>query len=152
MKRFNAMKALAIVTIIGALGIFLFWFEFYSGLSFPMELMKEKIPHFEGYYAWETAFTIPDCILGCCMIFGAIRLFRNEQDALAITVLKATSGGCLFLGTLDFVYSISNGMFFLDHYYSFSLILNVVFLIPFGLISLTLLHRKSSAADTQQSI
>jgi hypothetical protein len=148
MKKINTMKALAIVTIIGALGIFLFWIEFYSGISFPMELMKEKIANFEGYYAWETAFTVPDSILACCMIFGAIRLFRNQQDALAITLLKAASGACLFLGVLDFVYSISNGMFFLDHYYSFSLILNVVFLIPFGLISLIILHRKTPRPDT----
>jgi hypothetical protein len=143
-KKVNTMKALAIVYIIGALGIFLFWIEFYSGISFPMELMQEKIPHFEGYYAWETAFTVPDCILACVMIFGAVRLFRNEQDALAVTLLKAASGACLFLGVLDFVYSICNGMFLLNHYYSFSLILNVVFLIPFGLISLILLHKKAT--------
>jgi hypothetical protein len=146
-KKINAMKALAIVTLIGALGIFLFWIEFYTGISFPIELMKEKIPHFEGYYAWETAFTVPDCILGCSMIFGAIRLFRNPQDALAVTLLKATSGACLFLGVLDFTYSIRNGMFLLNHYYSFSLILNVVFLIPFGLISLLLLHRNTGRPD-----
>jgi len=144
MKKIDLMKALAIVYIIGALGIFMFWIEFYSGLSFPMELMQEKIAHFEGYYAWETAFTVPDCILACSMIFGAVRLFRNQHDVLAITVLKAASGACLFLGVLDFVYSINNGMFLLDHYYSYSLILNVVFLIPFGLISLVLLHKKTS--------
>lgn len=143
MKKIESMKALAVVYIIGALGIFLFWIEFYSGINFPLDLMREKIPHFEGYYAWETAFTVPDCILACCMIFGAIRLFRHAQDALALTTLKAASGACLFLGALDFGYSIANGMFFLDHYYSFSLILNVAFLIPFGVISLVLLHKNT---------
>ena len=147
MKKIDAMKALAIVYIIGALGIFLFWIEFYAGISFPMEVMKEKVAHFEGYVAWEKAFTLPDCILACCMIFGAIRLFRNAQDPLAMTVLKAASGACLFLGTLDFVYSLSNGMFSLGHYYSYSLMLNVAFLIPFGLISLAMLHRGTARQD-----
>ncbi len=144
MKKITLMQGLAGVYIIGALGIFLFWFEFYSELSFPKDVMREKIAHFEGYYAWECAFTVPDCILACCMIFGAIRLFRNQQDALAITILKAASGACLFLGTLDFVYSISNGMFSLGHYYSYSLMLNVAFLIPFALISLVILHKKTN--------
>ncbi|MCP4451426.1 MAG: hypothetical protein GY809_08195 [Planctomycetes bacterium] len=152
MKRIDIMKALAIVYVVGALGILVFWIEFYTGISFPMEVMKEKIANFEGYYAWETAFTVPDSILACCMIFGAVRLFRNQQDAVAITLLKAASGACLFLGVLDFTYSICNGMFLLDHYYSFSLILNVVFLIPFGLISLILLHRKTVRPDTQDCI
>jgi hypothetical protein len=144
MKKINLLQGLAGVYIIGALGIFMFWIEFYSGISFPKELMQEKIAHFEGYYAWECAFTVPDCILACCMIVGAVRLLRNQRDALALTLLKAASGACLFLGTLDFVYSISNGMFSLGHYYSYSLILNVVFLIPFALISLVILHKKTS--------
>ena len=152
MKRIDIMKALAIVYVVGGLGIFMFWIEFYTGISFPMEVMKEKIANFEGYYAWETAFTVPDSILACGMIFGAVRLFRNPQDALAITLLKAASGACLFLGTLDFVYSIANGMFFLNHYYSYALMLNVIFLIPFGLISLILLHRKTARPDTQHRI
>lgn len=139
--KMNPMKILAGVYILGALGIFLFWIEFYAGINFPIELMREKIAHFEGYYAWEKAFTIPDCILAVGMIFGAVRLFRNQHDSLAITILKAASGACLFLGTLDFVYSATNGMFFLGHCFSYSLMLNVAFLIPFGVISLVMLHR-----------
>lgn len=147
MKKISAMKILAGVYIIGALGIFLFWIEFYAGINFPVELMREKITHFDGYYAWERAFTIPDCILACCMIFGGVRLFRDQQDALALTVLKAASGACLFLGALDFNYSINNGMFTLNHTYSYSLMLNVAFLIPFALISLVMLHKRTVKQD-----
>lgn len=144
MKKINPVRALAVVHILGALGIFIFWIEFYTGINFPTELMREKIANFEGYYAWETAFTIPDVILACCMILGAIRLLRDQYDRVAITTLKAASGACLFLGILDFVYAVSNSMFFLDHFFSYSLALNVVFLLPFGLISLMILHKTAN--------
>ncbi len=39
MKKINAMKALAIVHIVGALGIFLFWIEFYSTLIQWLEII-----------------------------------------------------------------------------------------------------------------
>lgn len=147
MKKTNLVKALAVVHILGASGIFIFWIEFYTGTSFPIEFMREKIPHFEGYYAWETAFTVPDAILAGCMILGAVRLLRDQYDRVAITILKAASGACLFLGTLDFVYAFSNDMFFLGHFFSYSLALNVAFLIPFGLISLMILHKTANKSQ-----
>ena len=81
--------------------------------------------------------------------FGGARREGSSGAAAApsgipgLTTLKATSGACLFLGTLDLNYAVANGMFFLGHYFSYALVLNVSFLIPFGLISLVILHKKA---------
>ena len=142
MKKVNLVSALAAAYILVASGIVVFWVGFHTGIIFPLELMRERIAHFEGYYAWERAFTVPDCILAGCMVFGAVRLLRDQQDRPAITILKAASGACLFLGLLDFVYAVSNGMFFLGHSFSCALAMNIVVLIPFSLISLMILHKR----------
>jgi len=139
------MKWLAIVHIIIAVNIFMFWAEFYSGLIFPVDIMKEKIIHFDGYYAWETSFTIPDFILAIVIIVGAVKLLKNNRDKLAHVLLIAASGGLIFLGTLDFVYDVRNGMFSLGHMYSYILLSIGVFLPPFGLISIYLLHKNLSS-------
>jgi len=135
------IKLLAIFHIITAINIFMFWAEFYTGLIFPVEIMKEKIAHFEGYYAWETSFTIPDFILATFMIIGAVKLLRNNADKLAHVILIAASGGLMFLGTLDFVYDLRNGMFSLGHMYSYILLSVGAFLPPFGLISIYFLYK-----------
>jgi len=141
------IKILAIFHIIVAINIFMFWAEFYSGLIFPVEIMREKIAHFEGYYAWETSFTIPDFILAIVMIIGAIKLLKDNTDKLANTLLIAASGGLIFLGVLDFVYDFSNGMFALGHIYSYILLSVGLFLPPFGLVSIYVLYKAKQAND-----
>jgi hypothetical protein len=135
------IKWLAIFHIITAVNIVMFWIEFYTGLIFPIDVMKEKITHFEGYYAWETSFTIPDLILVTVIIIGAVKILKNNSDKLAHILLIAASGGLIFLGTLDFVYDFRNGMFALGHIYSYILLSVGVFLPPFGMISIYILYK-----------
>ena len=139
----RVLKWLGIVHILVAVNIILFWIEFYSGIIFPMDVMSEKITNFDGYYAWETAFTIPDGILALVMIIGGARLVRDTGDRLGKTLLTAASGACIFLGVLDFTYDLGNGMFTLGHIFSWMLLTIGIFLPLFGIASIYVLHKTS---------
>lgn len=104
-----------------AMGIVLFWVGFYSQLTFPIEILEPLIKNFDGYYAWETSFTIPDAIMALCLVIGAIRLISNYKDRMGKLVFISAVGASVFLGVLDFIYAIGNGMYELGHVYSYLL-------------------------------
>ena len=104
-----------------AFGIILFWIGFYTQLIFPVEFLKPLIKNFDGYYAWETSFTIPDGIMALCFIIGALRLLKNDKDRIGKTLFISAIGASIFLGVLDFTYAIGNGMYELGHIYSYLL-------------------------------
>jgi hypothetical protein len=104
-----------------AMGIVLFGVGFYSQLTFPIEILEPLIKNFDGYYAWETSFTIPDAIMALCLVIGAIRLISNYKDRMGKLVFISAVGASVFLGVLDFIYAIGNGMYELGHVYSYLL-------------------------------
>lgn len=128
MKKNTIIKLIALTHIITATGIYLFWIGFYTRIIFPFEIMSEKITNFAGYYAWETSFTIPDSILALTMIAGGIKLLLDTGSRAGRLLLVAASGGCAFLGILDFTYDFSNGMYSLGHLFSYILLEVGVFL------------------------
>lgn len=133
MKRDTIVRGIAILHIATAVGIVLFWIGFYTGLIFPMEAMAAKIHNFAGYYAWETSFTIPDSILAVTMLAGGLMILKDTENWRARLLLVAAAGGCTFLGVLDFVYDFSNGMYNLDHIYSYILMDVGIFLPLMGI-------------------
>lgn len=133
MKRDTIIKGIAFLHIITAAGIALFWVGFYSGLIFPVDLLAPKINNFVGYYAWETSFTIPDSILALAMLIGGIMILKNTDNRKGRLLLVAASGGCIFLGVLDFVYDSSNGMYNLGHIFSYILMEVGIFLPLLGI-------------------
>lgn len=46
-----------------AVSLVIFWIAFYAELIFPIDVLSARTLHFEGYYAWETSFTVPDLVL-----------------------------------------------------------------------------------------
>jgi hypothetical protein len=140
-------KLVAALHVMVGLELYLFWLAFYGGFIFPADELRPRIANFEGYYAWETSFTVPDLVMGAFMVFAGIRLFRNPADRAARTILVAASGGCAFLGTLDFVYDFANGMYALDHVFSYILLSVGVLLPPFGILSIYFLHRTAPGQD-----
>lgn len=133
MTRDTIIKGIAFLHIITAAGIALFWVGFYSGLIFPVDLLAPKINNFAGYYAWETSFTIPDSILALAMLIGGIMILKNTDNRKGRLLLIAASGGCIFLGVLDFVYDFSNGMYNLGHIFSYILMEVGIFLPLLGI-------------------
>ena len=137
----NKLKLVAALHIFTAVQTIIFWIGFYTEMIFPKELLAPMINNFEGYYAWERAFTVPDMILAAVMIIGGFRLWRDTSDAWAVTLLMAASGAAIFLGLLDFMYDAFNGMYLLGHLFSMNLLLIGVYMPVFGVFSIVMLHR-----------
>jgi len=113
---------LVIVNIFVALDTFYFWIGFFTEFSFPIDELKPLINNFEGYYAWERCFVVPDSILAIFTLFASYRLLKNQGDILAMVTLGACAGAWIFLGVLDFTYAITNGMYTLGHPFSYTLL------------------------------
>ena len=141
MDRDKVLRFLALVHIITGLDIILFWAGFYSGILFPLDLLAPRIPNFEGYYAWETSFTLPDMVLAAAMLWGGVRLWRNTRDRVGRSILLAASGGAIFLGLLDATYDSRHGMYGLGHFYSWVLLMIGIYMPAFGIVSIYLLAR-----------
>jgi hypothetical protein len=132
-------RVVAALNVLAALGIAHFWYDFHYGSAFPVEELAPKIPHFEGYYAWETAFLVPDALLAVALATGGVRLWGRPRDALARTILTAASGAALFLAVLDLNYALRNGMYALGHPFSLVLASVPLQLIPLALGTIVLL-------------
>ena len=141
MNAVTRVKIIAVLHVLTAANFVSFWIGFYGGIIFDPEILAARIPNFDGYYAWETAFTVPDMILASAMLFGGITLFRDAASQLGRTMLLSASGGCIFLGILDFTYGIQNNMYGLGHIFSFVLLSIGIYMPLFGVASIWVLHK-----------
>lgn len=111
-----------IINILVALNTLGFWVGFFTELTFPIDELAPLINNFEGYYAWERCFVVPDTILLIATLIAAKLLWKNQSEHLGRLLLTASAGGWIFLGVLDFTYGISNGMYTLGHPFSYTLL------------------------------
>lgn len=112
----------AILNIMTALDTVGFWVGFFTETTFPIDELKPLIHNFEGYYAWERCFVVPDTILAIATLVASIRLLKNQGVLSAYLLLAACAGAWIFLGVLDFTYGITNGMYTLGHSFSYVLL------------------------------
>ncbi len=122
--------------LVVAVSIILFWVGFYTELIFPKDELARRIAHFEGYYAWESSFTLPDTILAMALFWSAFSLLRTPWHVASLALLSACSGALIFLGVLDFNYSVRNGMYLLGHPFSWMLLCLGLFLPLWGILNL----------------
>lgn len=118
------LRAMLAANLASAAGISLFWIGFYAEIIFPTALMASRIPHFDGYYAWETSFTLPDMVVAVVDTLAATRLWTRPGARGWQLLLAACAGALTFLGILDLTYGVRHGMYHLGH--PFSLILMCV--------------------------
>ena len=111
-----------ILNIAVAIDTLFFWVGFFSETSFPIKELRPLINNFDGYYAWERCFVVPDTILACATLLASYQLLRNQTRRQAFVLLSACAGAWIFLGVLDFTYGITNGMYTLGHPFSYVLL------------------------------
>ena len=148
LNRFNLINVIAIINIIVAIEIFLFWLGFYTEFIFPIDILAPRIENFEGYYAWETSFTLPDFMLAAATLYAATRILKDNQDQFAKTMLASCAGGMMFLGVLDFSYDAFHGMYQLDHIFSYLLMSIGIGLPLLGAITIWVIHKSSKFSVT----
>jgi hypothetical protein len=105
------VRALAIAHLVGAAGICLFWIGFYTGVTFPRDVLEQKIPHFEAYYAFEKSFTVGDLTTAAVATYAAVQLLRDPNSRIARILIAGVSGALIFLTMLDVSYDLRNGMY-----------------------------------------
>lgn len=141
-KYFNLkgfLRGIGLVNALVAIDIYYFWYKFYAGKLFDIDELASLLPNFEGYYAWEVSFTIPDLITAFFMFVAGVFLLFSPFNKNWRFVLTLTSGAILFLGVLDFNYSINNGMYLLPIDFSKDLLAAGVGLPVLAIMNITLL-------------
>jgi len=96
------MKTIAILQIVTAAGLILFWLGF-----FTIGLAPEKAP--ECYFAYEHAFPLPDLLLAAALLASGVLTIRGKTMGKVVALVAA--GALIFLGLLDFCFNMQNGIY-----------------------------------------
>jgi hypothetical protein len=102
MEKKRSEKTVAVLELVTAIGIILFWVGF-----FTVGLAPANPP--AGYFAYEHSFPPPDSVLALILIAAAVLLLRGKPLGRALSLVAA--GGLIFLGVIDFSFNIQNGMY-----------------------------------------
>jgi len=135
------------LNIMTAINTLLFWFGFFTEFIFPKNTLKPLINNFDGYYAWERCFVVPDTLTALVAIFSSTLLFKKQDSILGGMLLSAVAGAWIFLGVLDFTYAITNGMYSLGHWFSY-ILLSIGVGLPFvGIVTLCSLYTERKESE-----
>lgn len=125
-------KTIAVLQIITAAGLALFWLGF-----FTVGLAPENPP--QGYFQYEHSFPLPDIILAVALLAAGIMLLKGRPAGVTLSLV--TAGSLMFLGVLDFSFNIQNGMYAIS---ALDLVLNAfinLWCVAFGLAVIRWLKR-----------
>ncbi|MDD5712269.1 MAG: hypothetical protein PHY31_05850 [Smithellaceae bacterium] len=98
-------KTIALLEILTAIGIILFWIGF-----FTIGMAPETPP--ACYFAYEHSFPPPDTVLSLILIYGGIMLWKGNPRGRTLSLVGA--GGLVFLGLLDASFNYQNGIYALS--------------------------------------
>jgi hypothetical protein len=96
------MIAIAILELLTAVGLILFWILFFTVGMAP----KNPPP---GYLAYEHSFPVPDGLLSILLLVAGIMLLLNNPLGVNLSLIAA--GALLFLGVLDISFNLQNGIY-----------------------------------------
>ena len=98
-------KIIAILEIITASGIFLFWIGF-----FTVGLAPEKPP--EGYFVYEHSFPLPDAVLAITLFISGILVLKKDKWGRVLSL--AAGGALIFLGLVDMSFNYQSGLYLIS--------------------------------------
>jgi len=96
------MIAIAILELLTAVGLILFWILFFTVGMAP----KNPPP---GYLAYEHSFPVPDGLLSILLLVAGTMLLLNNPLGVNLSLIAA--GALLFLGVLDISFNLQNGIY-----------------------------------------
>jgi hypothetical protein len=94
--------AIAILELLTAVGLILFWIGF-----FTIGLAPKNPP--KGYMEYEHSFPLPDGLLALLLIAAGVLLLLGNPLGGKLSLVAA--GALVFLGVLDFNFNIQNGVY-----------------------------------------
>ncbi len=96
---------LAIILAVFALGVIAFWIEFFTSGAVSMSDRPAYLEH-------EQSFPLADAYMSACALICAVGLIRRRPWALLFGLLAGS--GIIFLGLMDTLYSLQQGIFSLS--------------------------------------
>ena len=134
MNKIKGLKTVVVFELLTGIGFLLFWIGF-----FTIGLAPENPP--QCYFAYEHSFPLPDIILSIAILASGILLLKNKESGRTLSFV--CSGGLMFLGILDFIFNIQNGIYMTS---TLDMVLNSfinVWCVGFGIAIAVLISRKS---------
>jgi len=101
-SRPRGLVVLAIILTIFALGTIAFWIEFFTSGAVSMSDSPAYLEH-------EQSFPLADGYMAVCCLICAVGLVKQRPWALLFGLMAGS--GIVFLGLMDILYSIQQGMF-----------------------------------------
>ena len=98
----KGFMVLAIILVVFALGVIAFWITFFTSGAVSMGDSQAYLEH-------EQSFPLADGYMAACCLICAVGLFKRRSWALLFGLLAGS--GIIFLGLMDTLYSIQQGIF-----------------------------------------
>lgn len=107
LQRPTGLTVAAVLMLLTAIGIIVYWTAFLSDLN------AQRAGYFasrsEAWFAWELSFPLPDAWIAVTAILGATGLWRTRPSGLLFGLVS--SGAMVFLGLIDALFFLENGLF-----------------------------------------
>jgi hypothetical protein len=130
--------------LLTAIGIVGYWATFLSSLD------AQRTGYFASrsgaWFAWELSFPLPDAWIAATAALGALGLWRGRQGGLLYGLLSG--GAMVFLGLIDVLFFLENGLFVPVNGEVVAQILIQVWMLGFGAFSIhTIWKHRSQLTD-----
>jgi len=102
MIEMEGLTTIAILELLTAVGLILFWILF-----FTVGLAPKNPP--KGYLEYEHSFPLPDGLLAILLLVAGTLILLNNPLGVNLSLIGA--GALVFLGVLDFSFNIQNGVY-----------------------------------------
>ena len=107
MRRPPALTITAVLMLLTAIGIILFWVIFFADLDAQRE--STFALQSEAWFAWELSFPLADAWVALTALLGAIGLWRMRPTGLLFGLVSG--GAMVFLGLIDLLFFLQNGLY-----------------------------------------
>ena len=131
-QRPTGLSIVAVLMLLTGIGIVGYWAAFLSSLD------AQRTGYFASrsvaWFAWELSFPLPDAWIAATAILGAAGLWRGRQGGLLFGLVSG--GAMVFLGLIDALFFLENGLFCPVNGEVVAQILIQVWMIGFGIFSI----------------
>ena len=144
MQRATALTVTAVLMLLTAIGIILFWVAFFADLN--AQRGSTFASRSEAWFAWELSFPLADAWVALTAILGAIGLWRRRPAGLLFGLVSG--GAMVFLGLIDLLFFLENGLYLPMNAEVVIELLIHLWTTGFGLFAISTIwrHRKSDAS------
>jgi hypothetical protein len=148
-QRATALTITAVLMLLTAIGIILFWVVFFADPDAQRE--STFAARSEAWFAWELSFPLADAWVALTATAGAIGLWRRHPAGLLFGLVSG--GAMVFLGLIDLLFFLENGLYLpMNAEVAIELLIHL-WATGFGLFAIVIIwrHRRGDASYQKAS-